>query len=207
MPWRGGQTACLLSKSGFQVTMIEIQKESVDHARELMKRHHTEWIVKQGDFYNIKLKEKFDIITYFDSFGIGSDTDQIRLLCRINEWLSKDGTALIEIGNKTFWREIAHGKSFNLGPAIRTYDYDFDRDILLDTWTLNAPGRERNIQKLRCYLAEEIDILLSKSGLRAVAYLPAGRIDFDKEVFMLDADMSNCMTFYTLIKKDKCTEY
>ena len=197
----GGQTSCLLSKHGFDVTMIEIQKESVKHAEELMQRHQTEWIVKQDDFYSIRLKNKFDIITYFDSFGIGSDADQVRLLCRINQWLTSDGIAFVEVGNKTFWREVAYGKSFNLGPAIRTYDYDFDKDILMDTWTLNAPGRETNIQQLRCYSVDEMDALLAKSDLQAVGYLQAGRLDFEKEEFTLDADITNCMTYYTLVKK------
>lgn len=197
----GGQTACLLSQNGFDVTMVEIQQQSVQHAEVLMQKYATSWEVVLGDFYEVDINEQFDVICYFDSFGIGSDDDQIRLLSRIQHWLKDDGMAFVEVGNKTFWRDIAFGRSFNLGPAIRTYDYDFENDILMDTWMLNAPGRQTNIQQLRCYSTHEMDDLLMKSNLCALDYQPAGRLDFEREEFTMDATISNCMTYYSLIKK------
>jgi hypothetical protein len=37
----------------------------------------------EGDFYETEPPGKFDVVAYFDGFGIGTDEDQRRLLRRI----------------------------------------------------------------------------------------------------------------------------
>ena len=85
----GGQTACLFAQHGFDVSMIEIQESSVKHAAALMDRNNVTCSIYNEDFYEIELNEQFDVICYFDSFGIGSDADQIRLLLRVNHWFNE----------------------------------------------------------------------------------------------------------------------
>jgi len=50
-----------------------------------------------GDFYEVDVPGPFDVVAYFDGFGIGSDPDQRRLLQRISSWLTPDGCALIDV--------------------------------------------------------------------------------------------------------------
>ena len=104
--------------------------------------------------------------------------------------------------NYEFWHTRAVYEALQIQSNAKDKDRDFENDILMDTWTLNAPGRLTNIQQLRCYTIEEMDELLAKSDLMALDYIPAGRLDFEKETFTMDADLSNCMTYYIRIKKD-----
>ena len=66
--------------------------------------------IQQGDFYTIEYQQSFDLICYFDSFGIGTDADQRRLLKRIETWLKPNGSVIIEVGATWHWAGIAnHG--------------------------------------------------------------------------------------------------
>ena len=66
----GGQTAVALAKQGYQVTMIELLQRSVQHAHKLNDIHQQSVKIIQGDFYQYSTSDQFDIVCYFDSFGI-----------------------------------------------------------------------------------------------------------------------------------------
>jgi hypothetical protein len=50
-----------------------------------------------SDFYSVDPGGPFDVVAYFDGFGIGSDEEQRRLFRRVGEWLPSSGCALIDI--------------------------------------------------------------------------------------------------------------
>lgn len=59
-----------------------------------------------GDFSEIGPPSPFDVVSYFDGFGVGTDDDQRRLLRRITGWLSSGGCALIDIYNPYHFARI-----------------------------------------------------------------------------------------------------
>ena len=74
------------------------------------------------------------MICYFDSFGIGTDEDQRRLLKRIRSWLKPNGCVIIEIGATWYWAGVAKGRSMDLGACYRQYDFDAPNSRLIDSW-------------------------------------------------------------------------
>lgn len=198
----GGQTAVALAKSGYQVSMIELLEKSVRHAHKLKKRHQQSVQIFHGDFYTIKLDKQFDIICYFDSFGIGEDKDQVRLLQKIETWLAPKGKVLIEIGAPQFWSGVAHGKITDLGACIRQYEYDFEQQRLIDYWWLKSAPQQKIFQSLRCYCPEDFNRLLEGTNLKVEHYISGGKIDFEQFSFIKKVPLEEAMTYYALLKKE-----
>src|SRR5690625_1653505 len=95
-----GQFAAAAALSGFEVTVIEIVPECVKHIYTLKEKYNIQkekLNIIEGDFYTVDLAKNFDLVLYFDGFGIGSDVDQRRLLKRVSNWLRADGEAYIDI--------------------------------------------------------------------------------------------------------------
>lgn len=93
-----GTVAGAIALMGHTVVAVDIVDECVANARRIAAEvPNGELIVVQGDFYEIELTDRFDVVCYFDGFGIGSDADQRRLLRRIREWSKPHGCAVIDI--------------------------------------------------------------------------------------------------------------
>ena len=57
-----------------------------------------------ADFYSFEAAERFDVVCYWNGFGIGTDADQRRLLWLIREqWLAAGGRAVIDVANPLVW--------------------------------------------------------------------------------------------------------
>jgi SAM-dependent methyltransferase len=118
----GGQNAAALADLGHIVVAVEFESASLKNAHRLASQSRKgKLIVMEGDFYEIELGDKFDVICYLDGFGIGSDADQRRLLKRITGWLGSNGCVLLEVGTPWYWAK-AVGRSWQVGQAIRRYD-------------------------------------------------------------------------------------
>lgn len=200
----GGQTACLFAKDGHRVHTIELLEESCVHARQLAREYKLEkkLNIVQGDFYQYEFPEKaFDYILYFDSFGIGSDKEQQRLLGRAKHWLKDEGRLFIEVGSTWYWASEARGHEMDLGAYTRRYDFDFAGNRLLDYWWPKGKEDEILHQSLRCYTPSDLELLISPLGLALESYWPGGRVDYLREQFIPEAELAEAMTFYTSIKK------
>lgn len=197
----GGQTAAAMANLGHDVTMIELLPDSAKNAVQLasdLKNGSLEVI--EGDFYDVHLNGKFDLICYFDSFGIGQDDDQRRLLKRVANWLKPDGFALIEVGATWFWARAA-GKIMDLGGGMRSYDFDPLASRLIDRWWLPENPVEVYAQSLRCYTPADYSLLLEGTGLKVEEIKPGGKIDFEIFEFIEKAEIQEAMTFFTLLSK------
>ncbi len=197
----GGQTAVALAKQGYQVTMIELLQRSVQHAHKLNDIHQQSVKIIQGDFYQYSTSDQFDIVCYFDSFGIGSDADQVRLLQQIETWLKPKGVALIEIGAPWFWSGVANGKLTDLGACMRHYQYDSTQQRLLDYWWLKEAPEQKVYQSLRCYSLDELKQLLKGLSLRIKRCISGGKIDFEEMSFVQKVPLKESMTYYVLLQK------
>ncbi len=197
----GGQTAIALAELGHQLTSIELLEESVAHAKELAHYYATPMQIIQGDFYTVPLPQKFDIVCYFDSFGIGSDQDQILLLQRISEWLQPDGCAIIEIGSTWYWGGIGHNKTLDLGDGSRHYSFDAITSRLVDKWWQNKQPENSIYQYLRCYTPADLQLLLRDTGLKLEQIEAGGKIDYQQMKFIPKVPLSEAMTYYVKLVK------
>jgi len=126
-----------------------------------------------ADFYTVELDMQFDVITYWDGFGIGSDNDLQRLLKRCADWLKRDGVMLLDVYTPWYWAQ-AHGQEMRFGDVSRRYDFDAEGCRMLDTWWHNNTTDDTVTQSLRCYSPADLQLLLADTGLSFVCIVENG---------------------------------
>ncbi|WP_020393151.1 class I SAM-dependent methyltransferase [Kribbella catacumbae] len=169
-----GTTAAVTANAGHSVTAVEISDRAdvaSSFAAEVTGGSLT--VIKE-DFYAVRLAGQFDVVSYWNGFGVGSDADQRRLLTRIaTEWLQPGGVALIDVSNPFVWASW-HGDEEHLMPdAEKGYDYElyelttFDpiTSTATDTWWRADTPQEKHTQVLRCYTPADLSLLLAGTGL------------------------------------------
>ena len=161
-----GTTAALTAKAGHDVTAVEFS-DRADFAPSALR-------VRREDFYLVELPERFDVVCYWDGFGVGSDADQRRLLRRIaHEWLLPDGIALIDVYNPFVWAGWDGDEGHRMPDPARGYEHElfelatFDpvSCTATDTWWDAADPDHRISQVLRCYTPADLALLLGGTGL------------------------------------------
>lgn len=197
----GGQTAIALAELGHEVSAVELLEESVLHAQKLSHQMKVAINIQQGDFYTIEYQQSFDLICYFDSFGIGTDADQRRLLRRIESWLKPGGCVIIEVGATWYWAGIANGRTMDLGACFRQYSFDVINSKLIDSWWRKGEPEAVVRQYLRCYTPVDFELLLEGTGLELVAIEAGGRVDYEQMEFIKKADLEEAMTYYVKLRK------
>lgn len=199
----GGQTSIALSELGHEVSMIELLEDSVEHAHLLAEERGVEIEILHGDFYEVNIEKKFDLVCYFDSFGIGEDDDQIQLLKRIKSWLNPNGCAIIEIGATWYWGGIAKGKIVDLGACYRQYDFDALGSRLIDSWWRKKDPETIVKQSLRCYTPMDLRLLLKETGLEITELQAGGSVDYDRMEFVKKTKLEDAMTYYIKLELTK----
>ena len=92
-----GSTAAAMADLGHAVVAVELSPVRVSVARDLAKNRPSVAVL-EADFYSVDLQGSFDVVCYWDGFGMGSDDDQRRLLRRVrHEWLAPAGTMLLDV--------------------------------------------------------------------------------------------------------------
>ena len=174
-----GSTAAVTVDAGYEVVANELS-ERIEFAKQF--KHDKLRFIK-GDFYDTDLGSNYDVVAYWNGFGIGSDNDQRRLLKRIaDEWLKDEGKALLDIGNpfvRSSWNGEQEHKDANpeLGymhtiDEITTYDPVNNRFV--DTWWETYNPDEKLTQTLRNYTPADLILLLEGTGLRLESIYVAG---------------------------------
>jgi SAM-dependent methyltransferase len=161
----GGATAAALALIGYSVTAIELDGYLAGLADERSKS--SGFTVVHGDFYDIPPGVEYELITYFDGFGIGDDQSQIELLDHLTQRLAADGRFLVEIYSPGFWAGRA-GQTMKLGSATRTYDFDSATQQMVDTWT--GPSGDSFTQRLRCYDPDSFTTLVRATPLAVESF-------------------------------------
>tara|TARA_B100000315_G_scaffold240344_1_gene260034 strand:- start:891 stop:1352 length:462 start_codon:yes stop_codon:yes gene_type:complete len=141
--------------------------------------------VVQADFYTIEFPDLFDVVCYFDGFGIGSDTDQRRLLKRITSWLRPNGCALIDIYSPFAKRSGKVIEDFD-GLSRTSFDPQ-DCRMLNSIWPKDGDESQAVTQSLRCYSVPDLELLLEGTGLCLKTVEPYASADHDIVVPMADA--------------------
>jgi hypothetical protein len=124
------------------------------------------------------LPETFDVICYWDGFGIGSDDDQVTLLKRVADWLKPDGSALIDVYTPWYWAHTV-GKSWVLGDARREYGFDAVGCRMIDSWWPVNDESQKVTQSLRCYSPADLTLITNMAGLTIQDIEPGGALNYD----------------------------
>lgn len=200
----GGQFSVAACKAGHFVTAVEVEAEFVNHIRELIEKDQLANLqVLEKDFYEVEFEHEFDLICYWDGFGVGSDDQQRELLGKIASWLAKDGSALIEVYTPWFWAMKAFGVTQILGKVIRTYSFDFETSRLLDTWShQDDPGNQKT-QRLRCYSPADLKLLLYDLDLEIKSIYPGGSVDYETGTYEPMVSLENAMSYTVQLVRRK----
>ncbi|QUW22157.1 class I SAM-dependent methyltransferase [Sporosarcina sp. Marseille-Q4063] len=196
-----GLFAVAAAKRGHDVTVIELVPSAVEKIHKLATVHDVEEKMKiiQGDFYEIDLPNDFDVVCYWDGFGVGSDDDQKLLLQRIDNWLLPSGVALIDVYTPWYWAKIS-GREMKIDEdSYRRYGFDPEGCRMLDTWW--ATDYPKVTQSLRCYSPADLTMLLSGTSLFLHSIKPGGEMDYDKWIFTENVPLERAMTFLAVLKK------
>ena len=179
-----GATAVATAQAGHDVTAVEIS-DRADFAPDSLT-------MVRGDFYAVQLPGQFDVVCYWDGFGVGSDADQRRLLRRIaTEWLRPGGTALIDVYNPIVWARW-HGDEEHKTPdpeqgyAHELYNrttFDPVTCVATGTWWDAARPDDKISQLLRCYTPADLGLLLEGTGLR-LSTITAGDLLREDESYL-----------------------
>lgn len=196
----GGQTAAATADLGYEVTAVELVEGAANHAQSLASQPRTGSLhVIRGNFYEVSLPVQFDVISYWDGFGVGSDDDQQTLLKRIAGWLAPGGLVLIDINTPWYWAKVA-GRTMDFGKSVRRYDFDAENCRMLDSWWPKDDGSQAVTQSLRCYSPADLRLLLRESGLFLKATQPGGMVDYEQNQYIKNAPLGQAMQYLAVLK-------
>ncbi len=176
----GGQVAAAMADLGHEVIAVEQVPMLCAHAQTLADVPRAgKLTIVQASFYEVLLAGQFDVVCYYDGFGIGADADQRRLLQRIAGWLTPTGSALIEIGTPWYAASV-DGRSWRVGQAERRYNFDADGCRWLDTWWPIDHPEQQVQQSTRCYSPADLRLLVEGTGLQLQRIQPGGTVDWEQ---------------------------
>jgi SAM-dependent methyltransferase len=179
-----GSTVAAMTEAGHRVTGVEIS-DRADFSEQFVKQLAGASRIVRDDFYTVNLDGRFDVVCYWNGFGIGSDADQRTLLRRVaDEWLTDGGVALIDISNPFVWACWDGEEEHKPSRPGDGYDYDlcerthFDpiRSRFADTWWVTDNPAKKWTQNIRCYTPADLRLLLEGTGLALDSVLVAGEI-------------------------------
>ena len=196
-----GLFAVAAAKRGHDVSVIELVPSAVEQIHKLALEHDVleKMTIIQGDFYEVELSNDFDVVCYWDGFGVGSDNDQKLLLERVDSWLLPSGVALIDIYTPWYWAKVS-GQEMKIDEdSYRRYGFDAEGCRMLDSWW--TTDSSIFTQSLRCYSPADLNMLLSETNLFLHSIKPGGEMDYDKWVFTENVQLERAMTFLAVLKK------
>lgn len=167
-----GNTAAAFALAGFAVTGVEIS-DRIDYSqRHLDEARPGALRFVRADFNEFEPAHRFDVVTYWNGFGIGSDAEQRRLMTRIAaDWLTPDGWMVLDVFNPVQWIAWAgqhshraaapeHGYPYNLAEHT---DYDPIHSRFIDSWKRTDETRVWT-QSQRCYSPADLLLLIEPTG-------------------------------------------
>jgi hypothetical protein len=156
--------------------------------------------VIEGDFYQVELSEEFEVVCYWDGFGVGTDEDQQRLLSRIAGWLTPDGCALIDVCTPWYWTSVA-GRGNDFEKVSRRYAFDANNCRMLDRWWPKDNEQAAVTQSLRCYSPADLRLLLKSTGLSLASFKPGGAVDYEAGRYLPEVALEKAMQYTAKLVK------
>jgi SAM-dependent methyltransferase len=163
-----GGTAAAIADLGHDVVAIELEPVRAGFTRALAAEPRQGTLtVLEADYFRVTLAEQFDVVGHWDSFGMGMDSDQRRLLQRVaDEWLAPDGRVLLDVFNP-FWWAARHGQIIHRDWCGMTERREYDPISMrfIDTWWIDGDEGNARAQSVRCYSPADFALLLEDTGL------------------------------------------
>ncbi|WP_165423009.1 SAM-dependent methyltransferase [Ktedonosporobacter rubrisoli] len=174
-----GGTAAAMADLGHSVIAIELSPLRASFARELAQEaRQGQLTIIEGDYYALNFPEPFDLICHWDSFGMGTDADNRRLLRRMAEdWLAPKGCVLMDVFNPWWWiRRAGTEERDEERDLMRGYDFDPIGGRLLDHWWPIGDKSQLITQTARCYTPADFLLLIEGTGLTVELFAIDGNI-------------------------------
>lgn len=170
-----GMTAAALADAGHNVLAVELSSTRAELARNLANAPYKGSLtILEDDFYAMELNERFDVICCWETFGLGTDADQRRLLRRIaDEWLKPQGSVLMDAYSPIRPARDA-GTERQLPPLkgvpgsvemINRCHFDPLHGCWIDEWIPVAAPERALAQAIRCYMPSDFLMLLEGTRL------------------------------------------
>ena len=192
----GGQFSVAMAQKGYSVTALEIEPQFTEHMEKIKENNSLENLsILTADFNSVELSDKFDLICYWDGFGVGSDEDQKRLLKNVSDWLSPEGAALIEVYTPWFWAAKAAGITNQMGDIFRMYEFDALNCCLVDTWWHKNQPTKKIAQHLRCYSPADLKLLSDSINLEIEEIYTGGYVDFETGDYLSEVPLHQAMSY------------
>lgn len=174
-----GSTCLALADVGLRVCGIDLS-DRVDDAHSSTERTNPTFV--KDDFFTYNFGQRFDVVTYWDGFGIGTDEDQLAVLNLIERLLEPAGIAIVEVYDPLGWQQDDGLDEVKTADPARGYHHSlrhqrsFDNvsSRAIDTWTDLDDGIEWS-QSLRCYSSAEFEQLVDRSNLATCELLTEGQ--------------------------------
>jgi SAM-dependent methyltransferase len=161
-----GLVAGATAEAGHSVVAVDLAPIAATSARQIASTLPSgQMEVVEGDFLEIDLSGPFDVVTYFDGFGVGSDEDQQRLLHRVSAWLANDGCALIDVYNPYYFARIDGIEYDESDTVLGRTDFDPESCRLTNRIWPKQTADDAITQSLRCYSPADLRVLLKDTGL------------------------------------------
>jgi SAM-dependent methyltransferase len=162
-----GGSAAATANLGHSVVAIELSPLRAAYAQDLANEPRAGALtVIHGDFYTVELDHPFDVVTYWNGFGVGTDADQRRLLKHIRTWLTRGGVALVDVFSPWRWtREAGQTDRDEETGAMQQIDFDPIASRFLDRWWKEGDAAHAITQSIRCYPPADLVLLLEDTGL------------------------------------------
>lgn len=169
-----GETAGFLAAAGYQIAAVDLSAKNFGLLSKVAKKYPAVTPV-QGDFLTVALTRKFDAVVLFETFGMGSDADQRRLLNRIaEEWLKPGGVVLMDVYHpfgpiKCAGDEQSLDRLEEVPGSVDMTERSFFDPVLcrwIDEW---EPVQDKNAlrrQSVRCYTPADLLLLLEGTSFK-----------------------------------------
>jgi SAM-dependent methyltransferase len=195
-----GFTAAALADAGHVVVGVELNPTDIAYAQELLAVPRPGSLsIVEGDYYTVELDGLFDVVCWWEGFGLGSAADQRRMLRRIaQEWLAPGGCALIDVYNPA-WAARHAGEAVHLDALegvpgsvdmIERCPFDPVYSRRIDEWQPVAEPDKALAQTIRCYTPVDFRLLLEGTGLALQRIeVDGGEVDFSTNRIALSEEL------------------
>lgn len=195
-----GLDAINLNLMGVNVDAIEIVEDLNNFASGLQKKYNSNVNFIENDFFEFAPNKKYDLIYYMDGFGVSSHEKQIQLLSNVNNWMTENGTCVIEVYNPIYWKKV-DGMKMKISDSVnREYGYDLDKNAFLDTWT-SIDTQYAYTQILHCYLPDEIIKMVEETDLVVDSIHPGGAMDYKTWEYQPKVSLEACLNYQVILRK------
>jgi SAM-dependent methyltransferase len=206
-----GCSAAAMADAGHSVVAVELSTTRAALACDLAKLpRRGNLVVVEGDFYTAALPGPFDAVVCWETFGLGSDTEQRGLLRRIAaEWLIPGGRALVDVYNPARPAREA-GREWRLPPlpgvpgSVEMFErchFDARHCRWIDEWVPVAAPEQALAQSIRCYSPADLALLLEGTGLAIDRLEAAGQTlaADDGEAITLSAPLVEAWSYLAVL--------